>query len=70
VTSTGSFGSTSGSGLNADMPRKVIFGLPTITLKRLAEENGTSLALLIMAKRSYLNMPLIPISNDTSLSMV
>ena len=69
VTSIGSYGSTSGNGLNADTPRKVIFGLPKITLKRSAEENGTSLALLITGKRSYLNMPLIPLSNDMSSSM-
>ena len=70
MTLIGLYGSTSGSGLNEDMPRKDITGSPTTILKWLANVNGTSLELLIMAKRSYLNMPLIPISNDMSLSMV
>ena len=69
-TSTGLYGSTSGNGLNEDMPRKANTGSPTNILKWLATVNGTSLALLIMVQRSYLNMPLIPISNDMSLSMV
>jgi hypothetical protein len=51
------------------MPRKDITGSPTTILKWLVTVNGTSLALLIMGKRSYSNMPLIPISNDMSLSM-
>jgi hypothetical protein len=52
------------------MPRKDTIGLLTITLKLLVPVNGTSLVLLIMVQRSYLNMPLTLISNDTSLSMV
>jgi len=48
----------------------IAFGLPTTILKWLVNVKGTSLEFLIMAKRSYLNMPLIPIANDMSLSMV